>query len=96
MQHAVEDGYTLVGRNHIDAVWLRAGAILHLNHAHPGRPLKQLRHEALVGGIQVLNDYEVHAASLLDVRQKLLQRLQAPSRGADADDGEATAGPRGG
>lgn len=47
---------------------------------------QQLDQQATVPGIQVLDQYECHAAIRRDVRQKTAERIQPARRGANADD----------
>ena len=48
-------------------------------------------HDALVRGVQVLDDDKRHAAARRHVPQELLEGLQPAGGGADADDGEDAA-----
>ena len=95
VQHPVQDGQVLVGRDHVDAVRLDLHPVLDLDDRHGGGALEQLRQHALVRRVQVLDDDEGHAAALRHVLAKLLERLQPAGRGADADDGERALRSRG-
>ena len=88
VQHPVQDGHVLVGRDHIDAVRLDPRAVLDLDDLHAGGALEQFGHDALVRRVQVLDDDKGHAAVLRHMPQKLLQGLQPAGGGADADDGK--------
>ena len=88
VQDPVQDGHVLVRRDHIDAVRPHPGAILDLDDFHAGGALEQFGHDALVRRVQVLDDDKRHAAARRHVPQKLLQGLESPGGGADADDGE--------
>ena len=62
--------------------------ILDLFDHHPGGPLQQFGHDAPVGGIEVLDDDEGHAAVVGHMAQKLLQGFQTAGGSANADDRE--------
>ncbi len=62
VQHPVQDGHVLVGRDHMDAVRCDPLAVPHLHDRHAGCALEQLHHDALVGRVQVLDDDKAHAA----------------------------------
>ena len=96
VQDPVQDGHVLVRRDHIDAVRPHPGAILDLDDFHAGGALEQFGHDPLVRRVQVLDDDKRHAAARRHVPQELLQGLEPPGGGADADDGERNAGRRGG
>ena len=85
---AVEERHVLVGRYHVDAVRLDYCAVLDLDDRHGGGALEELRHDALVRRVQVLDDDEGHAACSGHVLQELIERLQPSGGGADAHDGE--------
>ncbi len=89
VQHAVEDRDVLARRDDVDAVGLHRLAIRDLRDGHRGRALEQLHHRALVRGVEVLDDDVGHPAARRHVPEELLERLEAPGRRADADDGEA-------
>ena len=86
----MQDGHVLVRRDHIDAVRPDPGAILDLHHFHvrAGDALEQLGQDALVRRVQVLDDDKGHAAARRNVPQEMLQGIESPGGGADADDGE--------
>ena len=88
VQHPVQDGHVLVGRDHVDVVRLDLHPVLDLDDRHGGGALEQLHHDALVRRVQVLDDDKGHAALLRHVAQEQLQRLQPAGGSADADDGE--------
>ncbi len=78
----------MIGRNHVNPVRLDPQAVLDLDDLHGRGPLEQLDHHALVGGVQVLDNDKGHPASLGQVAQKLLDRLQPARRRAYANDGK--------
>ena len=88
VERPVEDGHVLVWRYHIDVVRLDRRAVLDLDDLHGGGALEELRHDALVRRVEVLDDDKGHAASLRHVLQELFEGLQSSGGGADADDGE--------
>ena len=86
VQETVQDGHVTVRRNHIDAVRPDLRAILDLDDLHAGGTLEQLRHDALVRRVQVLDDDKRHAAAPRHVPKKLLECIEPPCGGANADD----------
>ena len=92
MQHAVQDGQVLVRRDDIDAVRADGHAVLHLEDFHLRHALEQFGHDALVRGIEVLDDDERHAARRRHIFQKMFKGLQSAGRRAEADDGECASG----
>ena len=79
MQDAVQNRHVLVRRNHIDAIGLDRGAIFDLDDLHAGAALKQLGHDPLLRGIQMLDDDKRHAALLRHLCQKLLEASRPPA-----------------
>ena len=63
VQNPVQDGHVPVRRNHIDAVRLDPRAILDLEYLHSGGAMEQLRQDALVRRVQMLDDDKRHAAA---------------------------------
>ena len=61
-----------------------------------GDALEQFGHDPLVRRVQVLDDDKGHAAARRHVPEELLQGLESPGGGADADDGERNTRLRGG
>jgi len=88
VQKTVQNGHIPVRRNHINSVPQDLRAILDLGDFHRRGALEQLGHDALVRRVQVLDDDKRHAAALRHVSQKLLDGLESPRGGADADDGK--------
>jgi len=78
VERTVKDGHILVWRYHIDVVRLDRSAVLDLDDLHGGGALEELRHDALVRRVQVLDDDKGHSAALRHVLQKLLEGLQTP------------------
>ena len=62
---ALGNGHLRVRRNDVDVVRFHGHAILHLNHWHLGFPGKNLRQQAFVFGVQMLNQHKSHAAITL-------------------------------
>jgi hypothetical protein len=91
VQHSVQDGHVLVGRDDVDAVPFDARPILYLYNGHGGAALEQLHHHVLVRRVKVLNDHKRHAAVFGHIGEERFQRLKPPGRGADADDGKGAA-----
>jgi len=91
MEHTVQDGHILVGRDDVDTVRFEEHPILGLKNLHVRATLEQFHQEALAGWIQVLDDHKRHAAALGHVGEEQFQRLQSARRGADADDGKEAA-----
>jgi hypothetical protein len=90
----MQDGHVLVRRDHIHAVRFDDGAVFDLDDLHPGGALQQLRHDALVRGVQMLDDDKRHAAARRHPYEELLQRLKSAGGCADANDGKRGAGRR--
>ncbi len=88
MEHAVQDGHILVGRDDIHAVRFDPHPILDLKNLHACAALEQFHHDALVRRVEVLDDDKRHAAVFGHVSEEQFQRLQSACRSADADDGE--------
>jgi len=87
----MQDGHVLVRRDDIDAAGLDPGAILDLDDLHGGGTLEQLRQDALVRRVQVLDDDKGHADAVRHIFQEQFHGLQSPGGSADADDGELAA-----
>ena len=88
VEYPVEDGHILVGWYHIDVVRLDCRAVLDLDDLHGGGALEELRHDALVRRVQVLDDDKGHTACLRHVLQELFEGLQPSGGGANADNGK--------
>ena len=83
-QHATFDRERGVGRNHVHVIRLNRRLVLDLLHAHRGRFAEQIRKHRLMAGVEVLYEEEYHATVGRQVREKALERLEAPGGGADA------------
>ncbi len=81
------------GADHIDAIGFDADAFFDLTHGHRGAPAQNLRHQALVLGREVLNDYIRHAAVRRARCEEGPQHLDAPGRGANSHYGKGERGP---
>jgi hypothetical protein len=79
VQHTVQDGHVLIGRNHIDAVRRDPQTVLDLHDRHGGCALEQLDHDTLVVRVQVLDDDKGHAAAVRHVPQEQLQASSPPA-----------------
>lgn len=89
-QVAAREDHVLAGGYEIDVVRLDQDAVGHLLDRDARPPGEQLDHPALKVGREVLEDDEGHAAIHRHGREQGLERLQAASRRADADDGQTS------
>ena len=79
MQHTVQNGHVLVGRNHIDAVGFDPHPVSDLKNLHRGGALEQFVHDPLVGRVQVLDDDKGHAAVFRHMPQELFEASNPPA-----------------
>ena len=91
-QPAALDGQILFGRDQIDMVGPDGHAVLGLPHRHFGVLGKDVRHQALVIGGEVLDHHKAQPAVGRHIVEELLQGLQPAGGRADADDGGGDAG----
>ena len=77
VQFPVEDTHVPVGRNNIHGIGFHQHAVFHLPDFHAGVALDQLTQEALVGGVQMLNQDKSHSRVRRHVGKELLERIQA-------------------
>ena len=73
-------------RDAIDVIGLDRCVGLNLYHGHARAPPDQLRHEASVGRVQVLDEHERHAAGGGQRAEELRERVEAACRRAQAYD----------
>jgi len=85
------DDHLLHGRQQIDRVRLDTRLVLGLPDAHLSTPGQQHVHQALEVRREVLQDDEGHACISWQVREEPLERVEAASGRADADDVEVLA-----
>ena len=85
-QHAAAHRQPTAGGDDVGAVRLQPFAALALVHLDVGSAVEQLGHQALVGGIEVLDDDQRQPGGRVRGAQHFAQRLQPAGRGADADD----------
>jgi hypothetical protein len=88
VENPMQQGQVLVGRNNIDVVGLYLYPVLYLHHRQVRDSSDQLGQDTGMASIQMLDDDESHATVGRHIPEKLLQRLQAAGRTADAHDGE--------
>ena len=88
MQASVADQHPRAGGDGIDMTRLQHRAVGRLLHAERGAPVQQFGQNAVMRRVQVLDDDIGSRVLAPDVAQQVVQRLEPPGRGADADDGE--------
>jgi hypothetical protein len=88
MQGAVLDGEIGAGRNDVEMLRLDRHSLRCLPHAHRRVAGQQIHHHALMGGIEMLNEDEGHAAVGRQGAYELPAGIEAAGRSAYADDGE--------
>ncbi|RIH78425.1 hypothetical protein Mterra_03670 [Calidithermus terrae] len=86
---AVFDRQVLGGRDDVDVLGLDGDRPGDLGDRHRRADLEDLGEVALVPLREVQHDHEGHAVGRGHGREELLQRVDPPGRGADADDDEA-------
>ncbi len=60
-QHVIRDRHRGIRRNHVDFVGLDTHPIGHFLHGHVGFPCEEFGEDAVVLGIEVLDQHERHA-----------------------------------
>jgi hypothetical protein len=85
-QLAARDDHLLLGRDQINVVRLDGHPVLAEMDRQRRTAGQDLVHQTLEVGREVLNDHERHAGVDRHVLEEPLERLEAPSRRADADD----------
>ncbi len=85
VQHTVQNGHVLVGGDHIDAIRSDPHPVFDLKNLHCGGTPEEFVHDPFVCRVQMLDDHKGHAAVLGHLPQELLQGLQPPGGGANAD-----------
>ncbi len=86
LQFAVQDREVRIGRNHIDAILADLHPIFHLGHRHLGVPGQEFGHHALVRWLKMRHQHERQPGIRGQVREELLEGLQAARGGTHADD----------
>jgi hypothetical protein len=86
VQHAAVNRDILAGRHRVDVSGADPNAVARLGHGHLGALGEQLRGEAFLGRIQVLDHNERQARVGRRQRQQLLDRFKAAGRSANGDD----------
>ena len=76
-----------IGRHHIHVVGLNTQAIMDLLNRHGGLFGEDLRQQAFMIGIEVLNDHVRHGAFRRQRHQKLRDGFESACRSADGDNG---------
>ena len=89
-QAAAHERHVLVRRHDVDAAGLHGGAVLDPGDLHARVPLHEVEQQALVVGVEVLDEHERHAQVAVggQRREELLDGGEAAGGGADADDRE--------
>ena len=77
MQNAVQKGHVAVRRNHIDGVRLNRHAVFHFMNRHFGVASDQFGQDALVFGIEMLDEDEGHARVRGRMGEELLEGFQS-------------------
>jgi len=82
----VQDGEILVRRDDVDLVRLHLQAVPRLRDLHRSKPLDELGHDPLVGGVEVRDEDEGVAGVGRHIVEELFEGLERPGRSADAHD----------
>jgi hypothetical protein len=83
-QDALADAEVPIRRNHVDVVPLDGGVAGHLPHRHRRVLAQQLGGQTFVGGIQMLDHHERHAAVGRHGPEEAGEGFETAGRGADA------------
>jgi hypothetical protein len=78
-----------IRRNHIDMIALDGHSLFGLRHRHGRLFCEELRQQALVARIEMLDEDKRHPTLGGERSQQLRDRLQAPCGSTDSDDGKS-------
>jgi len=76
-QNTVRQGHFGVGRNHVNVVWLQGHSVLGFPNRQSGGSRQKATQNALVSGVQVLNQHKSHAAIGGQVLQQFRKSFQS-------------------
>jgi hypothetical protein len=87
-QQPVLDGQVLVRGDHVDVAGPRAHAVFDLRDGQGAAAREHVDHQALVIGVEVLDDHVGGGDLGIGVGEQDAERVEAAGRGPDADDRE--------
>lgn len=88
MKCTVVDGKVCSGRDNIEMVAIDPHSLDRLKNGHRGMTREQVHHHAFVGGVEVLDQDEGHAAIGRQRVQKASAGVKTPCRSANSHDEE--------